>query len=140
MKRYARIEDGKVAEIVTLEDGFAIEECFPPELHFVEVEDDAEVGWSFDGGAFGAPEPVHTEPAVPTSVTKAQAKIALHRAGILDAVKTAVAGDAEMQIWFEDAAVWERQNPHVIALGEGALGLTSADIDELFVQAAQIAA
>ena len=83
----------------------------------------------------GSPKPV-----VPQSVSRAQAKIALHRAGLLDAVKTVVSLDPEMQIWFDDAVSWERTNPHVTALGTGALALSPADIDALFIQAAGIAA
>lgn len=83
---------------------------------------------------------VTSAPAVPQSVTRAQAKIAMHRAGILEAVKTAVAGDPEMQIWFDDAITWERKNPHIVALGEGALTLSEEQIDELFIAAAKIAA
>lgn len=78
-------------------------------------------------------------PAVPASVSRAQAKIALHRAGLLGLVKTAVAADPEVQIWFEDALVWERQNPHVVALGEQLIG-DAAGVDALFIAAGQIAA
>ncbi|AWN43177.1 hypothetical protein [Methylobacterium durans] len=77
--------------------------------------------------------------SVPQSVTRAQAKIALHRTGLLDMVKTAVEADPEVQIWFDDASTWERQNPHVIDLGEQLLG-GAAEIDALFIEAAKIAA
>jgi hypothetical protein len=76
---------------------------------------------------------------VPASVSRAQAKIALHRAGLLDMVKTAVSGDPELEIWFTDATTWERNNPHVVALGEELIGDT-ASVDALFVAAAQIVA
>lgn len=92
---------------------------------------------TFNGTAFVA---LPAAPTVPQSVSRTQAKIALHRAGILDAVKTAVSADPELEIWFTDATSWERNNPHVVALGEGAMALSSAQIDELFVAAAQIAA
>lgn len=75
---------------------------------------------------------------VPQSVSRAQAKIALHRAGLLDMVKTAVAADAELQIWFDDAVTWDRQNEHVIQLGEQLLGDDPATIDALFVDAGKI--
>ena len=83
-----------------------------------------------------APQAAVEARAVPSSVSRAQAKIALHRAGLLDMVKTAVAADPEVQIWFDDALVWERQNPHVIALGEQLFD--GETVDGLFIAAAQI--
>jgi hypothetical protein len=69
------------------------------------------------------------------TVSRAQAKIALHRAGLLDAVQSAVTGEAA--IWFSDALTWRRDNPNVVGIG-AALGLSDADIDELFAVAASI--
>ncbi|WP_182179340.1 hypothetical protein [Methylobacterium radiotolerans] len=84
---------------------------------------------------------------VPLSVTKAQAKIQLRRTPgaedgktLLDDVKAAVAAaGGEVEIWFEDAQTWERQNPYVLQLG-GSLDLSEQQIDELFIAAAKIAA
>jgi hypothetical protein len=47
-------------------------------------------------------------PYVPT-VSRAQAKIALFRAGLLETVQSAVTGEAA--IWFADALTWRRDNP-----------------------------
>jgi uncharacterized spore protein YtfJ len=73
-------------------------------------------------------------PYVPT-VSSAQAKIALFRAGLLDTVQSAVTGEAA--IWFADALTWRRDNPNVVGIG-AALGLSDAQIDELFAVAASI--
>ena len=75
---------------------------------------------------------------VPQSVTPAQAKIALSRAGKLAAVEAAVsAAGGETKIWWDEALSFDRSSPVIAALG-GAIGLTSADIDALFVTASKI--
>lgn len=73
-------------------------------------------------------------------VSSAQAKIMLSRAGYFGAAKSAVeAMGGEVEIWFSDARVWQRGNAYVAQIGEG-LGLSGAEIDELFRQAAGISA
>jgi hypothetical protein len=111
------------------------------DIRDVSSVDGIEPGWIVNSnGTFSAPP---TPPPAPTpasiSVTSAQAKIQLRRAGIRDKVDAAIqAADGEVQDWFTDARVWERDNPHVIDIGAG-LGLKPADIDALFEAAAQIA-
>jgi hypothetical protein len=123
--------DPRVYDVV--EQTFAVAEPF----RWVDCPDGTLAGQhTFNGSGFDAAD---TTPGVPQSVSRAQAKIALHRAGLLDLVKTAVAADPEVQIWFDDATTWERQNPHVVALGDQLIG-DAAGVDALFVQAAQIAA
>jgi hypothetical protein len=81
---------------------------------------------------------VEPPPPVPQRVTRAQAKIALLDAGLLDRVETAVkANSRRVQLWFADAQAWERENPHINALG-AALGLSAAQIDDLFHAAAKV--
>ncbi|PIK74807.1 hypothetical protein [Methylobacterium frigidaeris] len=88
--------------------------------------------------ALRAPHPV--APLALPDVSSAQAKIQLARAGLLPAVKSAVAAaGTEVEIWFSDARTWQRGNPYVAALG-AALGLSAGEIDDLFRQAAAIAA
>lgn len=72
---------------------------------------------------------------VPFSVTRAQGKIALMKAGLLEQVKAMISHDPEAQIWFEDAATWERNSVYVNNLG-AALKLTTTQIDDLFFLAA----
>jgi hypothetical protein len=80
------------------------------------------------------PEPYVAPPPPPLVVTKVQALVALHRTGKLDAVKAAVAADPEMQIWFDSAQTWQRDNPRILAMGQQ-LGLSSQDLDNLFALA-----
>jgi hypothetical protein len=76
---------------------------------------------------------------VPASVHMWQAKAALQAAGKLDAANTAVSGSNNQAIimaW-EWAPEVSRDSPSVAAIGQ-AVGLQSADIDQLFIAAAAI--
>lgn len=67
------------------------------------------------------------------SVTRAQGRLALHRAGLLEQLEAVIASaDIEARIWYEDAQEWERGHPVVIAIG-AAIGLTPEQIDQLFL-------
>lgn len=79
---------------------------------------------------------------VPALVSMAQAQIALLRAGLLDQVQAAIAAapdpdGAELRIWWIKATICERANRFVISLGHK-LGLTDAQIDDLFRNAASV--
>lgn len=75
---------------------------------------------------------------VPQSVALWRARAALAQAGLLGAVDAAIAasGAAAAQ-WWEYGTELERAHPKVAQLG-AALGLTSAQIDDLFRAAALI--
>lgn len=79
---------------------------------------------------------------VPQSVTMRQARLALVQTGMLTQVNTAVAampgaqGDAARIEW-EFSSTVERNRPLVQALG-AALGLTEAQLDDLFRLAATL--
>lgn len=83
----------------------------------------------------------YTPPPVPPEVTRRQAKQALLLAGILGAVQGAIDAipDATQrslaQIEWDDSQAFERNRPILITLA-GALGLTSGQLDELFITAA----
>lgn len=95
--------------------------------------------WSFADGAFLPPPPVPV--AVPASVSIFQARTALRRAGLFDAAEAAVqaSGDAEIQDAWVYAAEFPRTSPTIAALAHQ-LGLTDAQIDDLFRAAALITA
>jgi hypothetical protein len=77
-------------------------------------------------------------PEIPSSVSPAQARLALHGAGLLAQVEAIVAAaDVPTQIAWNNASVIERTSPTVAALA-GALGLTDAQLDDLFTTAAGI--
>lgn len=86
-----------------------------------------------------APEPPH----VPTSVSPRQIRQALNRvtygAGTLrDAVEAAVAaGSQDTKDWWEFATEFRRDNPEVLAMGQG-LGVSAAQMDELWILAGSL--
>ncbi len=75
---------------------------------------------------------------VPTSVTRAQALMALYNAGKLEDLEAIIAAHPyrPVRIWFENANEWLRSNPYVNLLGPE-LGLTDEGIDNLFIEAAK---
>ncbi|GBU19354.1 MULTISPECIES: hypothetical protein [Methylobacterium] len=142
MSAMLRIQDGTAVEVVEMPSGVAPEALYTPEFRATLVpKGGAEVGYVLDdkGKLIPPPEP-EAGPAPVVDVTRAQAKIALHRAGYLDQVKVLVEEEGgEVAIWFAEANMWQRANPHVETLG-AALGLSAAQIDDLFRLAAQIQA
>ena len=75
---------------------------------------------------------------VPQQVTMRQARLALLSAGLLDDVEVVItAVGREAQIQWEYASVVERSNP-VIAIVQQQQGMTDAQIDDLFREAAKL--
>ena len=127
------IENGVVVNTVEVESLAAL-----PGL--VAAQGNEGIGWSFDGHAFTAPPP--PPPVIPQSVTMRQARLALHASGLLASVQPAITALPEpqrtqAQIEWDYSNGLERGNAFVATLG-AALGLNSAGIDALFVQAAQL--
>ena len=134
-KRYAIIRSG-VVENVALWDGVA--PWTPPQGTTLAANPPASVsiGWLYDGANWTAPEPPPVP--VPAEVPQWQARRALHAAGLLASVETAVAAASQdIQITWEYAPNIVRNSPFIAALAP-ALGLTDAQIDDLFRAAAAI--
>jgi hypothetical protein len=77
---------------------------------------------------------------VPTEVTRLQARIALHQAGLLESVEQYMADPAtpfEQKLAWQDALTFRRTSPTVIGLQQ-VLGLTDAQLDDLFTAASTI--
>ena len=104
-----------------------------------ETSDEVIAGMAFDGETLSIPEAEPRPIPVPESVTRAAAKIALNRAGLLDSVESAVAAteSKEDDFYLNDAPYWRRRHPVIAALG-AALALNDAQIDDLFRVAASI--
>ena len=102
----------------------------------------AQIGWSYDNGIFTPPAPV-PDP-VPESISKRQAKQQLLLSGMLTLVQpaiNAIVDDTErglMQIYWDDSQDFYREHPSLIAMAQGALSLTDAQIDALFLAAAEL--
>lgn len=138
-----------VREIVHIPDGLTPgKDIYTPGFAatLVPFVDGVQIGYVRRAdGSYAAPSAPAA--AVPISVTSAQAKIQCLRspavAGgktLLDDITAAVqAAGGEVAIWFSDARTWERANPYVAQLS-GGLKLTSAQVDQLFIAAAQISA
>lgn len=82
-------------------------------------------------------------PPIPQSVTRRQARQALLLAGLLDNVQPALDAITDatqrrlMQIEWDDSQEFHRQRPALLGLA-AALGLNSAQIDQLFITAATL--
>ena len=79
---------------------------------------------------------------VPKEITMRQARLALLDASLLSSVQPAIdslpePSKTKAQIEWEYSNALQRDNPFVATLG-GALGLSSEDIDNLFIQAARL--
>ena len=97
-------------------------------------------GFFFSGASW---KPIAPAIEVPTKVTKRQAKQQLVLAGLYPEIQIAIDAieDATqkmlMQIYWDDSQEFERHHEQLIGLGY-ALGLTDADIDQLFIEAAKL--
>lgn len=124
--RYAIVNDGVVTNV-------AVSDA-PLESNWI-ASDVAQVGWTFDGQAFAAPEPVVVVPEV---VSMRQARLALLAAGLLDDVEAAIAAAPQgARIEWEYATEVRRDYGLVLTLAP-ALGLTDRQLDDLFVAAASL--
>lgn len=86
--------------------------------------------------AWGTPTAYQAPVVVPMEVGRVQAKLWLHRAGKLSAVQSYIDGanDAELTLWWNEANVFRRDNPHIVSLSAA----FDIDLDEAFTEAAQI--
>lgn len=130
MQRFARVERGMADNVVEAEqqpDGWL--PC-----------GDASPGWLYDDltGVFSPPQP--PQPEVPESITRAQGKAALIRAGMWPAVQGFVAGIADpieqalAEVALNDTLTWRRDSPFLNQAAV-ALGLTTEQMDALFIDA-----
>ena len=71
------------------------------------------------------------------SITPLQAKLQLHRVGLLDEVEAMVASDVEVKLFWEYALVIERNHPILTQVATG-LGMTEEQLDELFAAASKL--
>lgn len=74
---------------------------------------------------------------VPQSITPLQAKLQLLKLGLLDEVEVLVTGDRAAQLYWEYASVVERDNA-VLLLMANSIGLTSEQVDEMFIEASKL--
>lgn len=88
--------------------------------------------------AGNTPEPYVAPVVIPFSVTPFQAKAAILQAGLLPAVEAALAAASPIaQLAWSDATEFTRDSPTIAALA-AQLGLTDAQVDDLFIAASQV--
>lgn len=104
----------------------------------VQFSWDTMLSWSDTERATYGISHVDDAPTVPASITRLQGRLALNAVGLLGQVDAAVAAaDAATQIWYADALTWHRADP-ILAAMASVLGLSSSQVDALFVQAAAL--
>lgn len=82
-------------------------------------------------------EVIETPDPVPTQITPRQCRLQLLALGLLDEVETMCNTNKEMQIWFEYSLDFQRTHPMIEAMGIQ-LGLTSDDLDTMFIEASKL--
>lgn len=133
--RYALITHNTVVNVIVAGPDFAAS------VGAVACPDGVSIGWQYSAGQFMPPLPAPA--AVPQFVTRRQAKQALILGGLIAGIQPAIDAipdpiqRALIQCEWDDSQVFERDRPALIALG-GALGLSSAQLDALFISAAAL--
>lgn len=74
---------------------------------------------------------------VPQAITPLQAKLQLHKLGLLDDVEALVVNDRIVQLYWEYALVIERDNEVLLSMSEQ-LGFTSEQLDDMFINASKL--
>ena len=121
------------------EKGIGMHEAIIAAGHWLERRD--EVWVSDNDTAVQAIIDSYVEtPFVPPQVDMRQARLALLGAGLLDKVTAAIAAlpaqqAAVFNIWWDYSTTVERASPQVAEMS-AALGLTDAQVDQLFIAAA----
>lgn len=134
--RMAQIDGQAVVNVIEAEPGYEI-----PGFLLVETQE-AGPGWKYIGGQFFPPSSSPTP--IPQIVTRAQGKAALIQAGKWNTVLAYVASikspseRALAEVALNDTVEWRRDSPFLNAAAN-AIGLTDAQMDDLFRTAATIA-
>ena len=135
--KYAHVINNTINELVE-SDPFTL---FVPgyAAQFIEVPNEAKAGFKLVDGEWTETEPVSY---IPQEVTMRQARLALLENGLLANVQPAINSLPEpdktkAQIEWEYSNALQRSNPFVDVLG-AALGLSSQDLDDLFIQASAL--
>lgn len=138
---YADIQNGVVANLIMADPDYALSKSLvlvPPNIR-------PSLGWVFNNGIFVEPEPPQPPPAVvPQSVMRGQFKRVLILSDIptasvqavIDAIPDIVKRSL-LQIEWDDSPMFVRDSPFIIMLAT-AVGLSSAQLDDLFIQAGNL--
>lgn len=137
---WARIDGDRVAEITDIDPAGR----FHHSLEWVSAPLDVQPGWTYDGENFAPPSrPDPPASVVPEQVSRAQGKAALITAALWEpalAYADAIEDPTEKalaQVALHDTTHWRRDSPFLNAVAD-TLGLTSGQLDDLFIQASKI--
>ena len=114
-----------------------------PDAICIDASTGGAIGWGYDGQTFTPPPAPPSVPAVPQSVSRAQGKAALIAAGLWPAVLAYVNAIADptdkalAEVALNDTQEWRRDSLFLNSV-VSSLGLTSAQLDQLFVDASGI--
>lgn len=132
-----------VGELPLAADRVPLGADVPTGYDFITETSPAEKVVAEDGVSLREPtaeEQAAIDNPVPEQVSRVQARVALHQAGLLDQVEAIIADpatDPVTVIAYTDATTFDRKSPTLAALAS-ALGLTDTDLDNLFVAASQV--
>lgn len=148
--RYARIDNGLVAELVILPDGVSPEVAYHTDIAetLVPCENNGvEQGWSYDNESFAPPAappeltPEEKRAAMP-NLTARQLRLGLLRLGKLAGVPAAIAALSEpeksqAEIEWDYASEFRRLHPLIVQLIP-ILGLTDEQVDPVWLEFSQV--
>lgn len=108
------------------------------DAQYNEITSSADGIWKFAGGEFEkTPAPV-SGPVVPTSISMAQACLALYQSGLLDAVEALISDQGRAaQIEWQRRQTVERSHP-LVQFVKTELPLTEQQLDDLFTLGATL--
>lgn len=107
----------------------------PKALAYALIPDPPAPGAWYDGTQWQVYEPTLEQRRAAMVCSKAQGKLALLQAGLLDTVEAWIATQPRtVQIEYEARGEWQRTWPLVVSAGL-AFGLTDTDLDNLFTLA-----
>ena len=132
MAKFAVVSDGIVKNIIRADQGYSVPGATLIDLGGVNPA--PLIGWSYDGESFA--------PAVeiPEEISRYQALVALDGAGLLDSIETYMADaqrPSEARIGWLHAKSFRRSSRFINDLAAD-FGLTSTQVDDLFIAAAEI--
>lgn len=132
MAKFAVVVNGAVKNIIKADPGYSIQGAVLVDL--AGVTPVPSIGWNYDGESFA--------PAVeiPEEISRYQALVALDRAGLLDSIETYMADaqrSSEARIGWLHAKSFRRSSRFINDLAAD-FGLTSTQVDDLFIAAAEI--
>lgn len=133
---FVRLSDGLVVNTVDQADL----SCPFPGQYAVASSGSSDIGDTWTGSVFTKPAAAPTP--VPGFVTMVRARLALLAANKLSAVQPAIDALSEpqrsqAQVYWNHSPSVERANPFCLLLG-AAIGLSDAEIDALFIAAANL--